>query len=240
MKQFQLFADLLSYPRPGLAAAARECEALVAPDNPEAAVLLHGFAGFAAETPPGQLEELYTAAFDLDASSSLYVGYHLLGESYKRSVFMLELKRCYEAQSLDIGTELADHLAVVLRFLAGCDDAELAQELVTEALVPALEKRLGRRGGSEGEERDEGDEIPEQPHPCFLAGCDDAEPAQGLVTLEKRLVRQGGSEGEEGSEGDEIPEQPHPYLDVLRALQSVLQQQPQTVGIASEGGGSHG
>lgn len=165
MKLFHLFAELLSYPRPGLAAAARECEALVAPDNPEAAALLHAFAGFAAETPPGRLEEVYTAAFDLDASSSLYVAYHLLGESYKRSVFMLELKRCYEAQGLDIGSELPDHLAVVLRFLAACTDAELAKELVSEALVPALEKRLGRRRGSEGEEGDEGEEIPEPPHP---------------------------------------------------------------------------
>ena len=165
MVPYRLFAELLSYPRPGVAATARECAALVAPDNPEAAALLHAFAAFAAKTPPGRLEELYTAAFDLDAACSLYVGYHLLGESYKRSVFMLELKRCYEAQGLDVGSELPDHLALVLRFLAGCDDAALAGELVTEALVPALEKRLGRRKGSEEDGDEGGAEVPEQPHP---------------------------------------------------------------------------
>ena len=194
MKLFDLFAELLSYPRPGLVATARECEALVAPDNPEAAALLHAFAAFAAKTPPGRLEELYTAAFDLDAACSLYVGYHLLGESYKRSVFMLELKRCYEAQGLDVGSELPDHLALVLRFLARCDDAALAEELVTEALVPALEKRLGRRKGSE-EDGDEGAEVPEQPHPYLGL-------LQALVLVLQRQPQAVGSVSEGGRSHD--------------------------------------
>ena len=195
MKVFELFADLLSYPRPGLAAAARECETLVSTEDPEAAALLATFATFAAENPPERLEEIYTAAFDLDASSSLYVGYHLLGESYKRSVFMLELKRCYEAQGLDIGTELPDHLAPVLRFLAGCEDAELALELVTEALVPALEKRLGRRKASEEEEGDEGAKVPEQPHPYLGL-------LQALVLVLQRQPQAVGSASEEGGSHD--------------------------------------
>lgn len=195
MVPYRLFAELLSYPRPGLAAAARECEALVAPENPAAAVLLHEFACFAAKAAPGQLEELYTAAFDLDAACSLYVGYHLLGESYKRSVFMLELKRCYEAQGLDIGSELADHLALVLRFLADCDDAELAQELVTEALVPALEKRLGPRQGSEGEGAAAAEEIPESPHPYLGV-------LRGLVLVLQRQPQAVGSVSEGGSSHD--------------------------------------
>jgi nitrate reductase delta subunit len=144
---FHLLADALEYPRPDLAKTVRECVALLASDNPEAAAPLREFCAFVEETSPGRLEELYTGTFDLDAACYPYVGYHLFGESYKRSVFMLELNERYQAHGFAVGSELPDHLAVLLRFLAVCDDAVLSEEIVHEALLPALERMDPCRGG---------------------------------------------------------------------------------------------
>ncbi|MBI2910306.1 MAG: molecular chaperone TorD family protein [Chloroflexi bacterium] len=138
------FAEVLEYPGPDVIGAARECQAL-APDSAEgarAAAMLRDFLHYALETPPGRMEEIYTGTFDLAASCYPYVGYHLLGESYKRSVFMLRLKEIYEAHDFDVPGELPDHLSVMLRFLASCKDGDLVAELVCDALLPALERMV--------------------------------------------------------------------------------------------------
>jgi nitrate reductase delta subunit len=140
----QLFATILEYPRDGLLGAVDTCAALVEPENREAAAMLHGFRRFAAATPLGRLEEIYTATFDLNPDCCPYIGYHLFGESYKRSVFMLELKARYSAQHFDIADELPDHLAPLLLFLSRCRDPDLHSEIIREGLLPALDRMTGR------------------------------------------------------------------------------------------------
>lgn len=151
---FDLFADLLEYPGPGLLQAARECEASVGRVNPEAAAPLRQFGAFVEATPLGRVQEIYSATFDLDATYHPYVGYHLFGETYKRSVFMLELRERYRAQGFVVEHELPDHLAVLLRFLARHGESSLAGELAHEALVPALDRMTGK-ARSAGYEEDE-------------------------------------------------------------------------------------
>ncbi|MBI2940197.1 MAG: nitrate reductase molybdenum cofactor assembly chaperone [Chloroflexi bacterium] len=147
---FHLFATLLAYPRPGLAAVARECETLVAPQDAEAGQFLRQFRTFAEQAPFGHLEEVYSGIFDLDATCYPYVGYHLFGESYKRSVFLLELKRRYRLEGFVFKeNELPDHLTVLLRFLGLTADAVQAAEIIHEGLLPSLEQMV--RKGVEGE-----------------------------------------------------------------------------------------
>ena len=151
-----LFAGILDYPEAGIVETARACEETIREDAPEAAVLLAEFAAFAAERPLGELQELYTAAFDLDTLSDLdatcypYVGHHLLGESHKRSAFLVGLAERFRAHGFEAGTELPDHLVVLLRFAAACPDDELVDELVDDAIVPALERMTGGAGDIEG------------------------------------------------------------------------------------------
>jgi nitrate reductase delta subunit len=139
-RTFRLLADALEYPQSGLVEAVRECVALLAADNRAAAAFLHEFGTFVEETPRGRLEEIYTATFDLNAAGYPYVGYHLFGESHQRSVFMRELNERYRAHGFAEGAagELPNYLAVLLRFLAVCDDATLSEKIVHEALLPAL------------------------------------------------------------------------------------------------------
>jgi nitrate reductase delta subunit len=147
---FHLFAELLEYPQIGLSQSVRECEALISPRNPEAAALVHAFRSFVEEASLGQVQELYTRTFDLDATYHPYVGHHLFGESYKRSAFMVGLKERYQAYDLVVEGELPDHLGVMLRFLSLCDDAGQTADIVQEAISPALERMVKK--GTEDEE----------------------------------------------------------------------------------------
>ncbi len=139
----RLFADILKYPRPGVKESTRECEALIASKDAETGALLSKFSNFVKKTPLEKIQEVYTTTFDLGATYHPYVGYHLLGESYKRSAFLVELKQRFRAEGFDAEEkELPDHLAVLLRFMSVCHDEETARELACEALLPVLKKML--------------------------------------------------------------------------------------------------
>jgi nitrate reductase assembly molybdenum cofactor insertion protein NarJ len=145
------FADVLDYPQPGLAGASRQCaQAVVGMALPNAAngsrqlppeALLHAFASEVEPMSYGLQEEAYASTFDLGGAYP-YVGYQLLGETYKRSVFMLELKNRYRAHGLNQDDELADHLVSILRYMRVLQDEEEFRELTQYAVLPALDKVL--------------------------------------------------------------------------------------------------
>lgn len=150
------FADVLDYPRAPLGEAAWTCERLARRRSPAAAALLARFRVFAEERSLGELQEAYTAAFDLDTLSELeptlypYVGHHLFDESHKRSAFLVGLAERYRAHGFSAGTELPDHLVVLLRFVGVCEDRALVGELVRDAIAPAIARMTRDGNGSEG------------------------------------------------------------------------------------------
>ncbi len=136
-----LFADILEYPKTSIVQQVRECEALVAASNAEAATLLQQFLSVVEETSDGELQEIYTAVFDLDADCHPYLGYQLFGEGYERSEFLLELKARYRAGGFQANeTELPDRISEVLRFLSVCSDESANKVILQEGVIPALDK----------------------------------------------------------------------------------------------------
>ena len=116
-KLLGLFADILDYPAPGLARKAAECAALVGGVQPQAAKLLQSFQDFAERHPLGKLQEVYSGFFDLNSICHPYVGYQLFGENYKRSIFLVGLKKSYRAEGFEASPdEIPDRLSVVLRY----------------------------------------------------------------------------------------------------------------------------
>jgi nitrate reductase assembly molybdenum cofactor insertion protein NarJ len=105
----------------------------------------------------GQLQEAYTRAFDLDTLSDLeptcypYVGHHLFDENPKRSAFILGLNERFRRHGFSAGGELPDHLVVILRFAASCDDDGLVDEILSDAVVPSLRGMVGHHHASAGE-----------------------------------------------------------------------------------------
>jgi nitrate reductase molybdenum cofactor assembly chaperone len=151
-----LLADLLEYPGPSLPGTVAECRELVADASPRAAELLGTFLDELERTPSGRVEELYAAAFDFDLPTDVgvtcypHIGHHLLGESYRRSRFMVGLLERYREHGFEPpADELPDHVIVVLRFLARVPDSECAEEIVGEALLPALARMTQEGEGDE-------------------------------------------------------------------------------------------
>lgn len=70
------------------------------------------------------------------------------------------MKQRYAAEGFVFSdTELPDHLAVVLHFLASTNDENQAQEIARDALLPVLDRMTGR-AKSEGFDEDENAEAP--------------------------------------------------------------------------------
>ncbi len=144
----QLFADIFEYPSGDLLALAKECRDASLASGLKTDVL-DDFCRSIEGMSRQRIEELYAETFDLRPDACPYIGYHLFGEGYQRSAFMLELRRRYRGRNYAVGPELADHLSVVLRFISSCDDPEERAELIDEGLLPALEKMIGVLDGGE-------------------------------------------------------------------------------------------
>ncbi len=140
MKPLQYFSDMLDYPQTDLSQRIHECRAsLIQAGLQDIANLLHELEELAKNSPDGMLQEIYTGIFDLNPSFYPYVGFHLFGESHFRSLFMVELKKRYREHGFIKENELPDHFSVMLEFIARNTKAELGKELISDALLPALE-----------------------------------------------------------------------------------------------------
>lgn len=207
-EQARLYASLavlLDYPHGDLNSSLATCRALAATMAPEASDDLGAFDTFVRASTPGQLEEAYTAFFDLNPVCSPYVGHLLFGESYKRSAFLVELNEHYRSHRFEIdGAEIADRLSVMLAFMAACDDDEERRSMTVEAVLPALDRltgvvddRVGPPSGEDTSPQLEGHSEGEVLAPGFLLGL---------------------TEGPGASDPDE-----HPYRRLLRGSRLLLE-----------------
>ncbi|MAF84935.1 MAG: hypothetical protein CL875_00375 [Dehalococcoidales bacterium] len=136
----QLFAEVLGYPGPSLARSAVECARQLDASFPGSAEPMRAFVAFAEGQKLPELQEIYTQTFDITPETTPYVGYHLFGETPKRSVFMAKLQEAYQSHQLSTGTELPDHLCVLMKFLSVARDKETVIPLLEEGILPILEK----------------------------------------------------------------------------------------------------
>lgn len=126
-------AALLDYPVGELALPERLA---ACPEGAEAGA---AFVEAMAALAPAEREELHVRTFDFTPLCAPYVGVHLFGgqgESFKRSGFMAALAGAYREAGFDAGSELPDHLAVILRARA-CFSPEEWEDMVRCCLEPA-------------------------------------------------------------------------------------------------------
>ncbi len=141
MEAYWLFASLLEYPSPGMPAALDACIRSLS-NLPEPAGLLQEFRTRLEALGLDRLEEIYTDTFDMQEEHALYIGHHVLGEDWRRSVLMTSLKQRYREEGFSSGTEMPDHLSVILRYLGGRQPSQESEELISACVVPAISKVL--------------------------------------------------------------------------------------------------
>ncbi|MCC6850273.1 MAG: hypothetical protein IT294_17415 [Deltaproteobacteria bacterium] len=142
LADYGALAAVFSHPGPGFVADLERAVVGCADAYPEAAAALREFAQLLPREDPHALQELYTRTFDVQAITSLDIGYTLFGEDYKRGALLANLSREHTDAANDCGDELADHLANVLRLLPRLADAALREELVRVLLAPAVRAML--------------------------------------------------------------------------------------------------
>jgi nitrate reductase molybdenum cofactor assembly chaperone NarJ/NarW len=150
------FAALLSYPDRKVSQVAAACAELLRTSYPQAVEPLRGFIAFLAAQEAAQVEELFTATFDLQPACHPYVGYQLCGESQQRTLFLMRLVQLYQQHGFSGDVELPDHLATLLRFVGSVADRECGMEIIRDGLLPALDKMVA---GLEGEKQPYGELI---------------------------------------------------------------------------------
>ena len=148
-RPYKLLSVLLRYPDERLVAARDEVAAAVG-ELPRSRVrdALALFAGYLTGATPFELAQTYVETFDLRKRTSLYLTYYLHGDTRKRGMALLRLKRLYAAGGLEQSNgELPDYLPLVLEFAALTPDG-VGDTLLREHR-PALE--LLRHGLHESE-----------------------------------------------------------------------------------------
>jgi len=138
-----LLADLFRYPDGAFPERVAKAQAFLDGHCPEAAPELAPFTAFVADASPITLEECYTRSFDVQAATTLDLGYVLFGDDYKRGAVLVNLNREHREAGNPCYSELADHLPNVLCLLPKMTDTELRSELVEKIILPALRKIIG-------------------------------------------------------------------------------------------------
>lgn len=150
MKTFKALSLLLSYPEADLQEAVPAIRTLLRDEGllgPHRMAALDPLLKSLGRDDLYDLQERYVLLFDRSRTLSLNLFEHIHGESRDRGSAMVDLLETYRAGGLDLtGSELPDHLPVLLEFLSTRPLAE-AQAILADAghILVALEERLVRR-----------------------------------------------------------------------------------------------
>lgn len=140
---YKVMAGVFDYPDASYPSRVEETLPLLRERYPQAAEEISAFYADLPKDNVDQMQELFTRSFDVQAITTLDIGYVLFGDDYKRGELLANLTREHRQAHNDCGHELADHLPNVLRLLPKLTDDELAAELIRQIVAPALKKMIG-------------------------------------------------------------------------------------------------
>ena len=135
---YHLLAPLFEYPDAGYPQRVRDIWKFLDEHYSGAATELDRFLTLLPSEDLLAMKELFTRSFDVQAATTLDIGYVLFGDDYKRGEMLANLNREHLEAEIDCGTELADHLPNLLRLMAAHKDEDLINDLASAILGPAL------------------------------------------------------------------------------------------------------
>jgi nitrate reductase delta subunit len=132
---YQAASVLLGYPDEGLLARLPVLRRAVEGLPDDVGVPLQRVCDHLAAGSPTALAADYVATFDLKRRCCPYLTYYVYGDTRKRGMALLAFKHAYRGAGLELaGSELPDHLAVLLEF-AAAGDPPGAHLAATDALL---------------------------------------------------------------------------------------------------------
>jgi nitrate reductase assembly molybdenum cofactor insertion protein NarJ len=140
---YQGLACLFEYPLAGYASKVDQAIQVIERVCPDAVDDIRRFRELLPVEDLRAMQELFMRSFDVQAITTLDLGYVLFGDDYKRGELLSNLNREHREAGNECGSELADHLPNVLRLLPRLEDPELIEELIQEIVAPALSEMIG-------------------------------------------------------------------------------------------------
>ena len=140
IKHYEKLAKLFQYPDAEYPLYVRVVESMLSLHYPDSLTTFKEFADFVYSAKRETLEELFARTFDVQAVTTLDIGYVLFGDDYKRGELLVNLNREHKEAGNDCGNELADNLSNLLKLLPKMKNDNLRKELVHKIIMPALDK----------------------------------------------------------------------------------------------------
>ncbi len=147
LMDFNLLAKLLEYPKDDFKDLLIKFESSLDEVNPEFKNQFSKFSIPVKESSIDELQELYVKTFELNSICTPYVGVHIFGEDgFKRGNFMARLKQAFKDNNLEIGTELPDHISLILKLASSLKDENKFNALLSECIINPTNLMLNEFG----------------------------------------------------------------------------------------------
>ncbi len=139
-RMLEVIADAFRYPGELTKERIGKIYDYLSDNSPKAAKAFLPFKEFVDKTDLKLWEEIYTRSFDVQAITTLDLGYVLFGDDYKRGELLVNLNNEHNKAGNSCGKELPDHLPNVLRLLPKLKDENLRRDLIKLLVKPAVTK----------------------------------------------------------------------------------------------------
>ena len=137
---YEILAQLFQYPKTDYKERVKEAETVLTEIYPETLTSFKQFSDFVFNSSHDEITEVFTRTFDVQAITTLDVGYVLFGDDYKRGELLVNLNREHREAANECTDELADNLANLLSLLPKMQNHDIRDELVEIIIMPGLIK----------------------------------------------------------------------------------------------------
>ncbi|MBS1950051.1 MAG: hypothetical protein OJF59_002300 [Cytophagales bacterium] len=156
LMNYNLMADLFMYPEhEDYKKKVKALHAYLLNEHTESAEALKNFVEFTEASSIVEIQELFLRSFDIQAITTLDIGFILFGEDYKRGKLLVHLNEEHNKAGNTCETELSDHLPNLLRLIYKMPDEIMRNEIATLLVLPAVVKMISEFSVEKIEKKDE-------------------------------------------------------------------------------------
>lgn len=137
---YEKLAQIFSYPKSAYKDKVKEAEIVLINHYPETLSTFKQFSDFVISCSLNEITEIFTRTFDVQAITTLDVGYVLFGDDYKRGELLVNLNREHREAGNECNGELADNLSNLLPLLSKMKNHDIRTDLVDIIIMPGLNK----------------------------------------------------------------------------------------------------
>jgi nitrate reductase assembly molybdenum cofactor insertion protein NarJ len=142
LDKYEILSRIFRYPDAGFTQDVKTIQVYFNEYDSSVGKQLKPFSDFVANAKLSELEELFTRSFEIQAITTLDIGYILFGDDYKRAELLVNMNREHAEAGVDCGVELPDHLVNILKLLPKIENKDIVPALISKILQPALRKMI--------------------------------------------------------------------------------------------------